>query len=375
MYTRILIAIIVVVVVAGALAAVKGLQIGHMVAQGKAFTPPAQPVTAIEVSSVLWETTLAAVGSIEAVQGVTVTAELPGKITRIVFEPGATVSGGQLLLSQDISVEKAQLSAAESEVVLAGKNAARARELLNRQLIPRADFDDRQAQLDQAVARVDNISAVIAKKTIRAPFSGRLGIRRVNLGEVLEPGQAIVTLQSLGSVFVNFQLPQQELPNLQLGLPVRISADGHGGEIMEGIITAVNPEVDPATRNIRAQATLANPGERLRPGMYTSVTVVLPARLPVLMIPATAVYHAPYGDSVFLVEDSDNTGDGSGQVLRQQFVQLGENRGDFIAVRTGLTAGQTVVSSGVFKLRNDQTVVVDNSLVPEFELKPQPENA
>ena len=369
---RILMAIVGVLLVLGALGTVKGLQIGRMIAHGKAFLPPSQTVTASKVDTAAWEATLSAVGSLEAAQGVTVTAELSGKVTQIAFEPGALVSAGQLLLQQDISEEKARLRAADSKALLAKKNLERAQALHRQNVIPNADLDESKARFEQAAAEGANIRAIIEKKTIRAPFSGRLGIRLVNLGEVLEAGQGIVSLQALDPIFVNFQLPQHELTKLKQGLVVRAAVDRPDGNTVEGTITALNPEIDRSTRSIRVQATFDNANERLRPGMYVSVAVILPDESPVLTIPATAVVHAPYGDSVFVIESQNDAADPNQQSLRQQFVQLGEMRGDYIAVQRGLEAGQTIVSTGVFKLRNGQSVVVDNALAPDFELMPQP---
>jgi membrane fusion protein (multidrug efflux system) len=375
MYKRIVLAFVGALVVLAGLGTVKGLQIGRMIAQSDAFVPPAQTVSVAAVKDSEWETTLRAVGSLEAVQGVMVTAELPGKVSRIAFAPGSWVARGQLLLLQDVSVEKAQLRAAESRVLLAKKNLERA-ELLNRQkVIPDADLDDRRAVFEQTAAEADNILAVIEKKTIRAPFSGRLGIRQVNLGEVLESGQPIVSLQSMDPIFVNFQLPQQELAKLKPGLVIRAGTDSETPKTSEGVITALNTEVDHTSRNITVQATLNNREERFRPGMYSSVEVVLPGRRKVLTIPVTAVFHAPYSDSVFIVESQKSPTGEKKLMLRQQFVRIGEQRGDYIEVQDGLEAGQTVVSTGVFKLRNGITVVVDNSLAPDFQLTPEPDNA
>jgi membrane fusion protein (multidrug efflux system) len=371
---RVLIAVTGVLLVVGALGTVKGLQIGRMMAHGKAFVPPASTVTAATVDRAEWETTLTAVGSLEAVQGVTMASELAGKVARIGFEAGAAVSAGQLLLQQDISEETARLRAAESRAILARKDLNRAQTLFDQHVIPRADLDEHKARYDQATADGDSIRAIIEKKTIRAPFAGHLGIRQVNLGEVLDTGQPIVSLQALDPIFVNFQLPQQALGRLKPGLLVRAGDNASSATVIEGAITAVNPEVDPATRTISVQATIDNQQERLRPGMYVSVSVVLPARQSVLTIPATAVVYAPYSDSVFVIESREDESGGRQQILRQQLVQLGEKRGDFVAVRRGLEQGQSIVSTGVFKLRNGQTVVVDNALAPTFELAPRPKN-
>jgi membrane fusion protein (multidrug efflux system) len=372
---RIIIALVGVLLVVGALGTIKGLQIKRMIAHGESFVPPAQTVTAAEAQPMTWERTYTTVGSLEAVQGVMVTAELSGKVAEIAFKSGAGVSSGDLLLQQDVSAENAQLRAARSKAFLARKNLGRSRALYQENVISISDLDERQAAYEQAAAEVDNLLAVIGKKTIRAPFAGRLGISRVDMGEVMDSGQPIVSLQSLDPIFANFQLPQQALPDLSPGLKVRAGIDAQGDLSIEGRITAINPEVDSTTRNIRMQAVLDNRSEELRPGMYVNVTVVLPDARPVLAIPATAVVYAPYSDSVFLIETQDSDSAEKQQVLRQQFVQLGEKRGDFVAVQNGLEAGQRVVSTGVFKLRNGMAVVVDNELSPEFQLSPHPGNS
>ncbi|MEJ2155344.1 MAG: efflux RND transporter periplasmic adaptor subunit [Desulfobacteraceae bacterium] len=366
-------AVICLVVIIGLLAGIKGLQIGDMIAQGKQFVPPPETVTSAKATRTSWESLLTAVGSLDAVQGVTITAEVTGKVTKIAFEPGSKVAVGDLLVQQDVSAETAQLRSAEATAELARINFERAEKLLPEKVISQSDYDNNRSKLTQALAEVDNIKAVIAKKTIRAPFAGRLGIRMINLGQIINDGQAIVTLQSLDPIFVNFLVPQQQLARIQNGLEVRVTSDALPDDVVTGKITAINPEVDAATRNIRVQATLSNPGERLRPGMYANVAVVLPNKADVLAIPATAVLYAPYSDSVFVIEASKGAeGKPAGKTVRQQFVRLGEKRGDFIAVTSGLEEEDTVVSTGVFKLRNGQAVVVDNKLAPKFNLAPAP---
>ncbi len=374
MTKRIILTIIGLVILIGILGGVKTLQIGRMMAQGN-FTPPPEPVTTAKVRAQDWDTLLSAVGSLVAVQGVTVTAELNGKVVRIAFEPGTPVKAGDLLVRQDTSSEEAQLRANEATVALARINLQRNKRLIANKTVSQSQYDDAVAQFNQAVAQSDNIATAIAKKNIRAPFSGRLGIRQVNLGQVLNEGDPIVSLQALDPIFVNFLLPQQQLARIRTGLTVRVTTDALPGRVIEGAITAINPEVDSATRNIRVQATLANADEQLRPGMYVTVAVVLPAKQKFMVIPATAVLYAPYSDSVFVVEEKKDEQSGNVALfLRQQFVRLGEKRGDFVSVTEGLQGSETVVSTGIFKLRNQQAVVVDNKLAPEFKLAPQPEN-
>jgi membrane fusion protein (multidrug efflux system) len=347
-----------------------------MIAQGSQSVLPPETVTTTVAQKDSWESRLTAIGSLVAVQGVTVTAELTGKVVRIAFEPGTKVNAGDLLVQQDTSSEEAQLRAAEAAVELAKRNLERLKKLLDRRTIARSQYDDAEAKYKEGVAQADAIRAAIAKKNIRAPFAGRLGIRLVNLGQILNEGEPIVSLQSINPIFVNFSLPQQQLARVQPGLTVRVRSDALPDRVIEGKITAINPEVDAVTRNIRIQATVANRQERLRPGMFVNVAVVLPVSEDVLAVPATAVLYAPYSDSVFVVEKKQSENNKQpGLIVRQQIVQLGERRGDFVAVVSGLEAGETIVSTGAFKLRNGQAVVVDNTLAPEFKLAPAPSDS
>lgn len=371
MKKRIALAVLGILLVAGLLAGIKALQIGKMIDQGKQFVPPPETVTTYQVQPQQWDARLSAVGSMTAVQGVTVAAELPGKVVAIAFQPGSSIRAGDLLVRQDTSVEEAQLPGAEATALLTKTNLDRARALLAGNAVAQAEYDAALADHSLAVAAVAQLKATIAKKTVRAPFSGRLGIRLVNLGQILKEGEAIVSLQTLEPIFVDFSLPQQALSRVKVGIPVTVTTDAYPGETFAGKLTAINAEVDSATRNIRLQATIANPQERLRPGMFVRTLVDLATGSQVMAIPATAVLYAPYGDSVFIVEEQ--AGD-QGKVLRQQFVRLGEKRGDFVAAVSGLTGSETVVSTGVFKLRNGQAVVIDNKLAPTFSLEPKPEN-
>jgi len=375
MTKRVILIILALVLVVGVIAGIKVLQIRTMIEHGGSFTPPPETVSSAVARGEEWETTIRAVGSLEAVQGVMVASELSGRVMEIAFEPGAMVSAGDLLVQLDILSERAQLKAAEAAATLAKINFDRQAKLLDKKVTARADYDAAEANREEATAQVDAIRATINKKTIRAPFAGRLGIRLVNLGQIINDGEPIVTLQRLDPIFVNFLLPQQELSRVEKGYTVRLTYNANAGRTITGTITTINPEIDSATRNFRLQATVANSDELLRPGMYAEVAVVLPEKKKVLAIPATAVLYAPYSDSVFVIEEQRDEKKGtSGKALRQQFVRLGERRGDFVAVESGLAEGETVVSTGVFKLRNGQAVVVDNSLNPEFQLEPRPTN-
>ena len=376
MTKRIIFTILGVLVMIGILGGIKGLQIQRMIAIGSQSTPPPETVTTAVVRSESWETLITSVGSLEAVQGVMLTAELPGKVVRIAFEPGTKVKAGDLLLQQDISSEEAQLRAAEATVRLAKLELERSKKLLGKKAVAQAKYDADNALYKQAVAQIDGIRATIRKKTIRAPFTGSLGMRLVNLGQIIKEGEPIVSLQALDPIFVNFSLPQQQLAQVKPGLKVRVTYDALPGQAIEGEITAISPEVDAATRNLRVQATVANRQEHLRPGMFVNVAVVLPSKEEVLAIPATAVLYAPYGDTVFVVDaEKSEKSPEPVNVVRQKIVQLGEKRGDFVASVSGLEKGETVVSTGVFKLRNGQAVVVDNTLAPAFKLAPEPEDS
>jgi len=370
MKKRVLFAILGLVVLIAVLSAIKALQIRAMIDQSEKFVPPPETVTTAVARAESWETALTAIGSVTAVQGVTVSAELLGKVAAIAFKPGTKVKRGTVLIRQDTSSEEALLPGAVAQVKLTKIILERGEKMAAEQIISRTDYDTAVANHEQAIAQAATISATIGKKTIRAPFSGSVGIRQVNLGQILREGDPIVTLQSLDPVYIDFTLPQQQLPLLSAGLPVRVTCDALPGLAIDGRITTVNPLVDAETRNVQVQATAANPGEKLRPGMFINAAVGLPASQKVLSIPVTAVLYAPYGDSVFVVND-DKKG---AKVLRQQFVRLGEKRGDFIAVTEGLKEGETVVSTGVFKLHNGQAVVVDNRLALPFQKSPRPEN-
>lgn len=372
MKKRIIFAVVGLLVIIGLLAGIKILQIRAMINQGKKAVLPAETVTASAVRSETWETSLTATGSLTAVQGVTVSTELAGKVAAINFEAGRPVKKGAVLIRQDTSAEEAQLPGLLAQEKLARTDLERAAQMVKGQIVSQADYDKAIATHEQALSQVNSVRTAIAKKTIRAPFSGRLGIRQVNLGQMLHDGDPVVTLQSLNPIYVNFSLPQQHLALLRTGLAVHVTSDALPGLSVEGRINAVNPLVDAETRNVQVQATLANHAEKLRPGMFVNVAVGLPVRQSVLSIPATSVLYAPYGDSVFIVEKSkDRKG---GKTLRQQFVRLGEKQGDFVAVASGLKEGESIVTTGVFKLRNGQSVKVDNRLAPAFKQAPAPEN-
>ncbi len=358
--------------VVAVLVGVKAGQIVTMVKAGESFVPPPVAVTSATAQSAAWEATRAAVGTLVAVEGVTLAAEVSGRVREIAFESGAAVKRGEVLVRMDTRAERAQLAAAVADAEFAKVTLERARRLRRSEVNSQADLDAADARAKQADAAVANLRAVIAKKTIRAPFDGRISIRQVNLGQILSPGTAIASLQAVNPIHLDFWLPQQALRDVEAGEGVRLRTDAFPGAVWEGEITTVNPEVDPATHNVRVRATLANRDGRLRPGMFGNVEVRSSDSRDVLAIPATAVLYAPYGDSVFAIEDRKVAGDKAVAVARQRFVRLGERRGDLVEVVSGLHAGDAVVSSGAFRVRNGAPVAVNNALAPTPQLDPKP---
>jgi membrane fusion protein (multidrug efflux system) len=355
-------------VVVGGLVGVKVLQFKTMFAQSAKAAAPPESVATSPVSETSLNPTLDAVGSVVAVQGVTLNAEITGTIRRIAFESGASVQSGAVLVELDTSVEKAQLEAASASRELASINLESGRSLVESGAIAKAQWVALEAQAKLAAAEVARLNALIAKKTIRAPFSGKTGMRLVNLGQLVGAGDAIVTLQSLDPVYVDFALPQQRISQLNTGAKVTVTTDAFPNKTFEGEVSAINPVLDSATRSVRLRATLKNPETQLHPGMFAKAQVLLPTQEKVLLIPNTAVMFAPYGDSVFVVDEKDP----KKPSVQQKFVRLGQAQGDYVVVLEGLSAKDTVVSTGAFKLRNGASIVVNNELKPEPSLKPNP---
>jgi len=370
MTKKILLAIAAVVVVFASLAGIKVLQISTLIAFGKSYTPPPETVSTALVHEEQWPETVPSVGSISAVQGARITAEIAGTVSKIAFESGTVVAKGDLLVSLDVSTEKAQLRALEAQVEWAETNLGRIRSLRADNTVSQAELDQAETDLKQQQANADAIRAAIEKKTIRAPFAGRVGIRQVNEGEYVEPGRLIVSLQSLTPVYGEFSLPQQELARLKTGLTVIATNDTYPGRKFTGTLTAIDPDLDTTTRSIQLQATFDNAEQLLRPGMFARFEVVFTAEREVLAIPATAVLRAPYGDSVYVVEASTNSA--GGLTVRQQFVRIGQAKGDFVSVIDGVKPGEKVVTSGMFKLRNGMSVVENNEVMPPTEQRPTP---
>lgn len=390
---RWLLTIVGVVLVLGLLVAIKGAQIGTLIGFGKQYEkdgPPPEAVSSAVVGEEEWEGSLTSVGSVASAKGVSLSADAQGTVTRISFESGQTVKVGDVLVEIDTKVERAQLATAIARRELATTTINRTRQLAKTGAISAAQLDADESALTTSTTEVAQIEAQIAKKTVRAPFAGKLGIRQVNLGQYLQPGTPITVLESVDAVHVDFQLPQQRLADLKVGQPVRIhleGADAPGvdagpGEEIEGNLAAIDPQVDPVTRALKLRADITKRAEQLRPGMFVEVSVVLPEKKGLLVVPATAVVHAPYGDSIFLVEPKqpgspglDKTQDGKViKIARQQFVRVGQTRGDFIAVLEGVKVKDEVVTQGAFKLRNNAPITVDNSKALKPSLNPHPEN-
>ena len=357
-----------------ALGSFKFLQIREAIAQGSSFQMPPEAVTTVVAAEEEWPSTLSSIGSVVAVQGVTVAADLPGIVERIAFESGSAVRKGDLLVLLDSSQEKAQLAAAESAQKLARMNLERMSGLTQKGVTSKAELDRMVAESEQAEARVGEIRATIDRKRIRAPFAGVLGIRQVNLGQYLNGGDAVVSLQALDPIFVDFTVPQQEAARMAVGHQVSLSGEGLVAGAA-GAIAAIDSVVDEATRNVRVRASFDNGERRLKPGMFVEASVALGASAKNITLPTSAINYAPYGDSVYVVEEMTGPNGQTYQGVRQQVVKLGGSRGDQVAVLTGVRAGEQVVSSGVFKLRPGAAVLVNNEVMPANEAAPEPEDS
>jgi membrane fusion protein (multidrug efflux system) len=357
-----------------AVGSLKVRQIQASIAQAASFQPPPEAVTTVVAKHDSWPETLSAIGTATAVQGVIVGADLPGIVNRIAFESGKTVEAGAVLVELDTRQEQAQLTAAQSQLELARLNLERARGLREQGIIAQADYDRISAEDQQADARAGEIRATVARKTIRAPFGGILGIRQVNLGQYMQAGDPVVPLQSLQPIYVNFAVPQQQVGHLRVGRELRVNVEGLPGDGLPARVTAINSIVDSATRNVQVQATLDNAEARLRPGMFAKVELDLGASTDLVALPASAVSYAPYGDSVFVVADLKGPKGESYLGVRQQFVKVSGARGDQVGVVSGVEPGQTVVTSGAFKLRNGAAVHVNNDVQPANNPAPKPED-
>ena len=382
---RILIVIVGLLLLVGTLGFIKFSQISMLMNMGKEMAkagPPPESVSSSVATAQAWQSEMTAVGTVAPVKGVALSNDSPGVVTKVDFESGDMVKQGQVLVELDTSVERAQLASAIVHHYLAVINVSRSRALVKEQVTSQSQLDLDESTVKSTAVDADTIQAQINRKIVRAPFSGRLGIRAVNVGQYLNSGTTLTVLQAVGAVFVDFSLPQQQLTTLKNGMPVKVTIEGSSGPAVDGTIAAVDPTIDSNTRMIKLRAAIPNPDEKLTPGMFADVAVILPDRGTVVTVPLTAVVHAAFGDSVFIVEDkkadspgAKTTADGKPiKNARQQFIRLGEARGDFASVLDGVKAGDEVVSAGAFKLRNNSPILVDNTLQAKPELNPKPEN-
>lgn len=381
---RYVLAILGLLLVIGGLVYVKFAQISMLIGMGEAMAqagPPPEAVSTTPAALQTWESSLQAVGTVASAKGVQISSEVPGVVKKIGFDSGKLVKKGDVLVVLDSRVERAQLASAQVRRDLALTNVKRARTLGAAGAESQAQLDADENALAQATAELEVLRAQIARKTIRAPFSGRLGIRAVNLGQYLNPGTALTTLDAVGNAYVDFELPQQHQQEVVTGLPVRVSVEGVPELTAQGTITAISPNVDPGTRTLALRAAVEHDEDKLQPGMFVRVEVVLPEQRKVVAVPLTAVVYASYGDSVFVIEEplpdapvSESPNGEPVKRARQQFVRLGQRRGDFVSVLDGVQPGDVLVSAGAFKLRNNSPVFVNDELAPKAELDPTPKN-
>jgi membrane fusion protein, multidrug efflux system len=375
MARRMILTLGVTLVLLTALGFVKFKQVQSAIAAGSAFQPPPAAVTSIVAHQEQWSGTLNMIGTVEAVHGVTVSADLAGIVDRIAFESGQSVREGAVLVELDTRQEHAQLASLEAQRDLAKVNFGRTQELVKEGVISQVEYDQATAQQKSTEANVAEIRATIERKTIRAPFSGILGIRKVNLGQYMSSGGAIAPLQSLNPIYVNFGVPQQTAGQIRVGRTLHVTTEDLTGQAFTGRVTAIDSVVDQTTRNVQVQATLSNPEAKLRPGMFVQVEVVLGAPQPVIALPASAISYAPYGDSVYVITDLKDPQGRTYRGVHQQFVKVGASRGDQVAVISGVKPGDEVVTSGVFKLRNGAAVQVNNKVQPGNNPAPKPEDS
>ncbi len=353
---------------------VKFRKVKAEIAAHASFQMPPESVTTIVAHQAEWPATLNAIGSVVPVRGVTVAADLPGIVERITFDSGKWVKEGDVLVQLDTRQEQAQLAEAEAQLELTRANYARMQELVKQGVISRMDWDKTSADQRQAEAKVAEMRATIARKTIKAPFPGVLGIRQVNLGQYLQSGSPIVPLQSLDPIYVDFSVPQQEVGQVRIGQLLHVTTNDVAGGEFTGRVTAIDSVVDEATRNVQIQATLANPERKLRAGMFVQARLALGGSQSVITLPTSAINYAPYGDSVFVVSELKDPNGQAYHGVRQQFVKLGPQRGDQVAVLSGLTPGEEVVTSGTFKLRNGAAVQTNNRIQPSDSVTPKVED-
>ena len=334
---------------------------------------PPVTVSAMKAESQPWQPRIRAVGSLRAVRGVDVTSEISGLVRTLHFQSGDVVEAGRLLVQLNADADIAQLHALEAAAELAETVYERDKKQLAIQAVSQATVDADSADLKSKKALAAQQAALIDKKSIRAPFAGKLGITTVNPGQYINPGDKIVTLQTLDPVYIDFYLPQQELSRIAINQKLSISADGYPGQTFGGRITAINPRVNSDSRNIQVEGVLSNPRQQLLPGMYASVEIAAGQKSDYITLPQTAISFNPYGNTVFVVEQGETGPDGKARLTaKQKFVTTGARRGDQIAVLEGIKEGELVVIGGQLKLRSGSVVIIDNRISPTNEPAPKP---
>ena len=375
MAKRMILMLSVTVLLLTALGFVKYRQVETAVHAAASFAPPPEAVTSVVAKREFWPATMSVIGTMEAVQGVTISADLPGTVAKIGFDSGQAIKKGDVIVELDTRQERAQLAALEAQRDLAKINYGRMEQLVKEGVISKAEYDQATAQQRQTEANVAEIKATIERKTIRAPFNGVLGIRKVNLGQYLAAGNPIVALQALNPIYVNFGVPQQAANQVQVGRNLHVSSQDLAGMTFTGRVSALDSIVDETTRNLQVQATLPNPQGKLKPGMFVQVELGYGKNREAVTLPASAISYAPYGDSVFIITDLKDPKGQTYRGVRQQFVKVDGSRGDQVAVVSGVNAGDEVVTSGVFKLRNGAAVKVNNKVQPGDNPAPNPQDS
>jgi membrane fusion protein, multidrug efflux system len=375
MAKRMFLTLAVLAAILGGLGFVKFRQVQAAIAQGASYQPPPTAVTTVIAKRETWPSTMSVIGTVAAIQGVTIGADLPGTVDKIHFESGQWVHEGDILVELDTRQERAQLASLEAQRDLARINYDRAQELVKAGVISRSDYDNATAQQKATEAQVADTRAAIARKTIRAPFTGLLGIRQISLGQYLAAGQAIVSLQSLNPIYVNFGVPQQDTPKVVPGHVLRVTDADLPGMAFSGRISALDSVINEQTRNIEVQAILTNKDNKLRPGMFVQVELPVGKSREVVPLPASAINYAPYGDSVFVVREMKDQKGNAYRGVQQQVVKIDGSRGDQVAIISGLNPGDEVVSSGAFRLRNGAPILVNNTVKPENNPNPKPQDS
>jgi membrane fusion protein, multidrug efflux system len=375
MAKRMILMLVLVALAIGGLGFFKFKQFQGGMAAAANFAPPPTAVTTVKVKPEKWPSTFDVIGTMAAVQGVTVSADLPGTVDKIHFESGKWVKQGDILVELDTRQERAQLANLEAARDLAHINFGRIEQLVKQGVFAKSDYDAAISTQKVSDAQVEEIKATIDRKTIRAPFSGVLGIRQINLGQYLSAGSAIVALESLDPIYVNFGVPQQDAGQIKLGSTVRVTNQAAKERIYTGKVTAFDSVVNESTRNVQVQATLSNLGGKLHSGMFVQVGISTGADRQVISVPATAINYAPYGDSVYIVADMKDPKGNTYRGVKQQFVKIAGSRGDQVAIISGLNSGDEVVSSGVFRLRNGAAIEINNKVQPTNNPAPKPEDS